>query len=192
MYPHHDQILCPSLHFKALKIVAFMAFFAVSAAAVGIGSQAAFTGNSWSTGTVTLRDNDTAKTLFSATNIAPGYTQSRCITVISDSPTATDLFMTGTGSGGELQAALKVTIEEGTGTQTGCGDFASTGVAQAAVSLTDFEDGTTSIPLALGQLDAAGGSKTFKLTVERPADQNSPDLQNKLVTYDFLWFNQVA
>lgn len=192
------KLFAKLLTFKALKTTAFMALFAVSAFAVSAGSEAAFTGqtdntgNSWTTGSVTLRDNDLGNSLFTATGIVPGYTQSSCIVVISDSAATTSLFMTGAGTsgGGLLQDTLNVTVEAGTGAQAGCGDFVPGSVVQSTESLTAFQDGTTTTPLALGQLAAGGGSKTFRITVALPSDQNSPDLQNKLVSYDFLWFNQ--
>ena len=59
----------------------------VSAALVWQASYAAFTAttstptNNWSTGSVTLTDNDSGAALFTATNLGGGTTGSRCITV---------------------------------------------------------------------------------------------------------------
>jgi hypothetical protein len=128
--------------------------------------------------------------LFTAFNVAPGYTESRCILVISDSSKITDLFAQGTGTGGPLQDALTVKVETGDGISQNCTDFANGVTVQPAISLTDFETATAATPLALGQLAAQGGSKNFRITVSLPVDVDPAGLQSESASFDFLWFNQ--
>lgn len=190
------QITKRVFSFKALKVTAFMAFFAIMAAFVVAGSEAAFNGstdnkgNSWSTGSVSLRDNDLETTLFNASNVQPGYTESRCILVTSDSSMNTNLFAQGTGLSGALQDALTVKVETGDGISKSCGDFANGVTVQPDISLTGFATATAATPLALGQLDAMGGKKNFRITVSLPADVDTTGLQGKSASFDFLWFNQ--
>lgn len=88
-------------------------------------SRAAFTdttdnsGNSWSAGTVVL-DSAPVTALFTATGVAPGYTQTECIDVIYTGTlpsTAKLTSITGSGDAG-LQANLDVTIDRWSG--AGC------------------------------------------------------------------------
>lgn len=110
---------------KAAAWAAVPLTLAGSAALVWQASTAAFSGttangsNSWSTGTVSLSDDDASSAMFSATGLRGGNTGNRCITVTygGSVTSAVKLYASSTGS---LAPYLNLTVEEGTG-----GSFAS-------------------------------------------------------------------
>ena len=107
-------------------VVAWVFAFGVSLVVVSVlvvtSSIAAFgdttdnTGNSFSTGTVTLTDDDVGA-LFTVTNLIPGQSVQDCITVtysgsIAD-PSAVRIYSGGYTDSGDLDTHLDITIDEG-------------------------------------------------------------------------------
>lgn len=74
---------------RIAKLAVIPAALAVSGLIVATSSYSAFSattdnaGNSWATGTVALTDDDKGAALFEATNLKPGATGTKCITVTS-------------------------------------------------------------------------------------------------------------
>jgi hypothetical protein len=72
--------------FAVLVATLFLGLMA-SGAMVWRGSEAVFSantsngGNTWTSGTLSLADNDASAVLFAATNMVPGKTETKCITV---------------------------------------------------------------------------------------------------------------
>jgi hypothetical protein len=132
---------------------------ASSAVMVWHASYAAFSASTanpasgWAAGTVVLADDDADTALFTATGLAPGGTDSRCIAVTSTGslPSAVRLYGTGYASSNNLAAHLSVTISQGSGggagsctgfTPLGSGATVYTGtVAGFAATATDYATG---------------------------------------------------
>lgn len=87
------------------------------------------TGNTFSTGTVTLTDNDAGTAMLGLTNAKPGDTDTSCIQVsyTGSLPSTVRLYGTTTGSG--LDPYLNLTVTRGTGsTFDDCSAFAADAV----------------------------------------------------------------
>ena len=112
---------------RAQKI---MAAAATPVALVALGgmvyqaSYAAFTGqtrnsgNEWATGSVKLTDDDNGAARFRVTNMLPGDTQTKCITVTADASvpsTVKGYAINPVTSTAKLEDRVKVTIESGNG-----------------------------------------------------------------------------
>lgn len=115
---------------RALRIAAWAAMPAAllgSAAIVGTASYSAFTastansGDSWSAGTVQLADDDSGTAMFSATNLKPGSTGTKCIAVTSAGslPSAVKLYATGASTTNALASYVDLAITQGTGGSSG-------------------------------------------------------------------------
>ncbi len=112
---------------RASKVVSYAAVpVAVLLAGVFVwqGSQAAFTdttrnsGNAWSSGSVTLSDDDSGQAAFTANNILPGDTGTKCIVVTSNStnPGEVRTYVENLTTGGKgLADYLLIDVETGTG-----------------------------------------------------------------------------
>src|SRR3712207_3006008 len=76
---------------------------ALSAAMVWQASYPAFSattenpGNTWTSGSLTLGDNDSGRALFSAEDLVPGDTETRCIAVTSTASAPSSVTLYGTG-----------------------------------------------------------------------------------------------
>ena len=87
------------------------------------GTTAAFTSttpsgnNSWSTGTVTLSDDDGGSALFTASGLVPGSSGSNCITVTYTGtvPTTVRLYASASSDASSVASYLDLTIQEGNG-----------------------------------------------------------------------------
>jgi hypothetical protein len=127
-------------------VVATPIAIVAAAAMVWQSSYAAFSGttrnsgNNWSTGAVALTDDDAGSARFQATNMVPGATESKCITVTATSSVAgvvkgytVNPVLAPSG----LQDHVVVGMEYGTGGGFGsCTGFVSTGTVFPAASLT--------------------------------------------------------
>lgn len=176
---------------------------AVSFALVGIlvltASRAAFTdttdsvGSALAAGTVALSDDDAGSALFAVSNMAPGDTVTRCITVTYGGS------ITGTGpvrlySGGYTDSAslgshLNLTIEEGTGAGFGdCAGFASNGTLFSGV-LAAFDAAHGDYATGTGGWQPASSpeSKSYRITVQ--LDGATPNSQQgaSVAGLTFVW-----
>ena len=126
-------------------------------------------GNSWSTGSVALSDDDAGAARFQATNLTPGSTETKCIKVTA---TATvpgvvkGYAVNPVPSAQGLESRIKVTVAEGTG-----GDFAScTGFAPSSTLITDMPLSTlatfNSYTNGMGNWPVTAGtqSRTYQVT----------------------------
>jgi hypothetical protein len=146
-----------------------------AAALVWQSSYAAFTGttrnsgNNWSTGSVALTDDDAGAARFQASNIVPGATDSKCITVTANATVpgvVKGYVVNPVPSPSGLQDHIKVSVDYGTGGSFGsCTGFVSTGPTVVSSSLTDlalfstYANGTGDWPVAAGTQ-----SRTYKIT----------------------------
>lgn len=83
-------------------------------------------GNSFSTGSITLTDNDAGSALFNVSGATPGATATRCIkvTYASTGSVNASVKLYGTTGGTGLDQYLDVAITRGTGDAADCSDFA--------------------------------------------------------------------
>lgn len=107
-------------------------------------SAAAFTaqtqnvGNSWSSGSVTLTDDDNGVAAFQITNVTPGATGSNCLLVTSHStlPGVVKTYVARLGASG-LQDYIIITMDSGTGGSfANCVGFVPDGPPADTASLT--------------------------------------------------------
>ena len=120
--------------------------------------------NNWTAGAVSLSDDDTGSAMFTASDLKPGDTGSRCIVVTygGSVASAVKLYASKTGTLGQY---LDLTVQEGTGgsyaTGNPCSSFTSTGTLYTgtvdgfAASSTNFASGVgTFAPTSNGQTKA--------------------------------------
>lgn len=154
-------------------------------------------GNSWATGQISLTDDDgggVASAMFDVTNMVPGDSVTKCITVTytgAADPSAVKLYTAITDGG--LGDHLDVTIAEGDGGgYADCTGFSATATLKNAVTLNslaahaDYGTGTgTWDPTATGQ------SKTYRFVVTLGSD--TPDsVQGADAQATFTWETTTA
>lgn len=167
------------------------------------GSQAAFTastrnaGNSWSTGNVTLTDDDLGAAAFTVENIVPGQTGQKCIVVTSQSNVAgevrayTQNLVTSKG----LENRIFFDLDQGTGGSfNDCTGFTPTANTVPELPLStlstvnrDFATGgaswdTTGTP---GETQSYRGTWRFDTTNLSQDEVNA--LQGARVSIDLVW-----
>jgi hypothetical protein len=120
--------------------------------------------NNWTTGTVSLSDDDSAGAMFTATALKPGSTGTKCILVTSSGSLASAVKLYATGLTGTLGTDIDLVVEEGTpGNFSSCSTFSgstlySGTVAGFAAASTGFANGVSSwTPTGSGS-----ESKTFR------------------------------
>lgn len=185
---------------KLQATAAVAAFLLVSALVLHV-SDAAFStttanaGNTWSSGSVALSDNDgggASSMMFNVTDMVPGQTETRCINVTytgSVDPGAVRVYASVSDTG--LAQYLDVTIKEGsadTGTFPTCSDFtpASTIVNNVALSnvATTYADYAT----GAGTWDPAAGTHSRGYQVVVTFNASAPtSSQGKGATATLTW-----
>jgi hypothetical protein len=181
---------------RSIRIAGFVAIPAalvVAGAVVGGASYSAFSAttvnptNNWSAGTVALSDNDQNTALFSASNLAPGATATKDITVTSTGSLASvvKLYSTDAATTKDLAKYVDLTIAEGTGTGasfTGSNVYTGT-LADFGAAHTDYANAVT------GWTTAAGGSadaRTFEISYTLDA-QVPNTAQGGTAALGFTW-----
>jgi hypothetical protein len=137
--------------------------------------------SNWSSGTVSLADDDSNAALFSASNLKPGSTGSKCIVVTSSGSLASSvkLYATNAATTKALASSINLNITQGAG-----GSFGScTGFTAAASNPTVFTGtvdalGSTATSYATGvgtwtPSGTANESRTYKVDYTLAA--NAPD-----------------
>ncbi len=107
----------------------------------------------WSSGTVSLSDDDTGTAMFNATNLKPGATGTKCIAVTSTGSLASTVKLYGTSyaTTKALGSSLNLTVEEGTGATFGsCTGFTPIASGSQVFSGTLDSFGTTKTSFATG------------------------------------------
>lgn len=132
----------------------------LSGATVGTASYAAFSAttvspsSNWASGTVALSDDDSSTALFSATNLQPGATGSKCIAVTSTGSLASAVKLYGTGATttNALSSYITLTVTQGTGGTFagGCAGFTPLGSGSSVYTGTLANFGTTATGYATG------------------------------------------
>jgi hypothetical protein len=116
---------------RRFVVIALAGGIAASGTMVWTASTAAFTGstvnpgNSWTTGTVTLTDDDSNAAMFAVTGLVPGAAAvAKCIRVnyTGNVAAAVRLYRTASTDVGATAQYINITIQEGTGTAQHDGD----------------------------------------------------------------------
>lgn len=151
----------------------------VSAALVWQASYAAFTAqttnptNNWTTGSVTLSDDDTNTAMFNASLLKGGSTGEKCIVVTygGNLTSSVKLFGTGFTQQNSVGNYIDITVEQGTGTATfagGCSTFTvDTGAANSySGTLSNFASTYTNSATGFGTWAPTGSTQTrvYKIT----------------------------
>jgi hypothetical protein len=150
--------------------------------------------SNWSSGTVALSDDDTNTALFTASNLKPGATGTKCIAVTSTGSLASTVKLYGTGAAttNALSTYVNLTITQGTGGTFGsCTGFTPLGTGSSVFSgtLAGFASSATAFASGLGTWAPTGtGSETrvFQLVYTLdPAVPNSA--QAGTAALGFTW-----
>jgi len=167
------------------------------------GSYAAFTGqtrnsgNDWSTGTVALTDDDHGSARFQVSNMAPGDTDTKCITVTANAtvPGVVRAYAVNpTLSSSTLADHIFLTVQDGTGGSfASCDGFTALETEVSNIPLSSF---VQSNDFASGQngwnVSGTGSeSRTFRITwafdTTGMTQTEVDDLQGKHVGFDVQW-----
>ena len=146
--------------------------------------------DSWTTGTVFLRDDDGGAALFTAEKLRPGSTGSRCLVVTSDGslPGTVKLYAKDLTGPALLTQNIHVDVAQGSGgTAADCTGF----VADAAAPV--FSSTLATLPTGYGTGGAAwtltgtpGEQRTYRITYR--VDPNTPnDTQATRASTTFVW-----
>lgn len=187
---------------RVATVVATPVAILAASALIWQSSYAAFTsttrnsGNDWATGSVALTDDDAGSARFQVTNMTPGDTQTKCISVTattSGSGTVKGYAVNPVTSAQGLEDHIMVQVNEGTGGGFGsCDNFVSAGEVIPTMSLTtlatfdSYEDGAGGWAVTAGT-----HSRTYQVTWTFDTtglSQNEVDqLQGAHTGIDFQW-----
>lgn len=187
-------------HARLFGIVAVLAGVLGSAGAVWQASYSAFSsttvnpGNNWSAGTVALSDDDNNTALFTATNLKPGSTGTKCIAVTSTGSLASTVKLYGTNSSttNALSSSLNLTITQGTGGGFGsCTGYSplATGSSVYSGTVAGFASSATSFATGLGSWAPTGtASETRVFQFTYTLDAAAPNtVQGGTAAIGFTW-----
>jgi hypothetical protein len=181
-------------------VAAVLAGLVVSGGVVWQASYSAFSATStnptsnWSSGTVALSDDDSNTALFTASNLKPGATGTKCIAVTSTGslPSTVKLYGTSSATTNALSTYVNLTITQGTGGSFGsCTGFTPLGTGSSVFSgtLAGFASSATGFANGVGTWAPTGsGSETrvFQLVYTLdPAVPNSA--QAGTAALGFTW-----
>lgn len=189
-----------------LKWATIPAALGISAIIVAQSSYAAFSAttsnptNNWSAGTVALSDDDSNTAMFTATNLKPGSTGTKCIVVTSSGslPSQVKLYGTSPTTTNALAGSINLTVVQGTGGSFGGGCTGFTPLAtNSAVyggtlaafgsSATNFASGLPSSSAATwSPTGAASESRTYQFTYTVDANATN-GIQGGTAAIGFTW-----
>jgi hypothetical protein len=150
--------------------------------------------NNWSAGTVALSDDDSNTAMFTASNLKPGATGTKCIAVTSTGSLASTVKLYGTSyaTTNGLAANINLKVEEGTGaTSSSCTGFTG-GTTLYDGAMSTF--GTTRTSFATGVSSWAptgSGSETKAYRITYALSSSTPDTaQGGTAALGFTWESQ--
>lgn len=181
----------------AIASLALVSLLVLEVSSAAFVANTTNTGNSWTTGQVSLTDDDGGPTsgvaMFDVTGMLPGQSAERCIQVTytgSSDPQPVKLYASGTDSG--LGQYLDVTVTEGSGsTFPNCGTTFVADTAPGAQIVNSTLDAFKADTAGTGIWDpsatgATGESRTYKFVVTLNA--NTPDTaQGASAAATFTW-----
>jgi hypothetical protein len=150
-----------------VSLVAIPAALAVSGLVVAQSSYSAYSAttvdptSNWATVPVALTDDDANTAAFTASNLKPGSTGSRCIVVSSTGslPSSVKLYATGPTSTKNLAANINLNVTQGTGGSFGsCSGYTplASGSSVYSGTLADLGTNATSYATGVGSWTPAG------------------------------------
>jgi hypothetical protein len=150
--------------------------------------------SNWATGTVALADDDSNTAMFTAPNLKPGATGTKCIAVTSTGslPATVKLYGTSYSTTNALATYLNLKVEEGTGATTGsCAGFTGASTAYDG-TLAAFGTSKTSFATGVGTWAPTGsGTETKSYRVTYTLSASTPDsAQGGAVTLGLTWESQ--
>ena len=183
---NHSSRKRPGLGILAGAVLLTGAFI-VTASIAAFSDTTDNTGNTWSTGTVILEDNDLGAAMFTVLDMAPLDVVTNCIVVTYEGTLLpADVVLYGVAGGSGLDAYLDLVIDEGTGAAFGnCSGFSFasnifTGTLTSfAATHTNFGNGA-----GIWVPSANPESKTYKFTVTLQDDNAAQTLG---ATATFTW-----
>ena len=183
---NHSSRKRPGLGILAGAVLLTGAFI-VTASIAAFSDTTDNTGNTWSTGTVILEDNDLGAAMFTVTGMKPLDVVEKCIVVTyKGTLLPADVLLYGVSGGSGLDAYLDLVIDEGTGAAFGnCSGFSFTSniftgtLTSFAATHTNFGDGA-----GIWSPSANPESKTYRFTVTLQDDNAAQTLD---ATATFTW-----
>ncbi|GAB2595018.1 hypothetical protein [Microlunatus antarcticus] len=154
--------------------------------------------SNWATGTVALADDDNNTAAFTATNLKPGSTGTRCIVVSSTGslPSSVKLYGTGAATTKALASDINLTITQGTGGSFGsCTGYTpltsgssvySGTLAGFGTTATAFNNGVGTWNTAGVATGAAAETRTYQLTYSVKTETTN-DTQGGTAAIGFTW-----
>ncbi|GAA3347031.1 hypothetical protein GCM10020358_60280 [Amorphoplanes nipponensis] len=167
---------------------------AVSSGVMWQASNAAFTAqtgnsaNSWDAGTVALSDDDSGTAMFAATDLRPGSTGEKCITVTYSGSLSASVRMYGSAVSGALAPYVDLVIEEGTGGGSGsCAGFTPSGTAFTG-TLAAFGSTATDFASGAGSFAPSGPAEATTYHISYTVNAATPDsVQGASAAAAFTW-----
>jgi hypothetical protein len=185
-----------------VSLVAIPAALAVSGLVVAQSSYSAYSAttvnptSNWATGTVALTDDDANTAAFTASNLKPGATGSRCIVVSSTGtlPAAVKLYGTAAATTKALASSINLSVTQGTGGSFGsCTGYTplASGSSVYTGTLADFGANATSFATGVGSWNTAGvatgaETRTYQLTYTVNPNATN-DTQGGTAALGFTW-----
>ena len=150
--------------------------------------------NNWTAGTVALSDDDTNTAMFTATNLKPGSTGTKCIAVTSTGSLASTVKLYGTSysTTNGLGSNINLTVEEGTGaTFSSCAGFTASSTIFSG-TLASFGTTKTSFATGVGTWAPTGAaSETKSYRIVYTLSSSTPDTaQGGTAAMGFTWESQ--
>lgn len=185
---------------KIVALAAVPAALLLSGLVVGQASYSAYSAttvnptNNWTTGTVALADDDTNTAAFTAQNLKPGSTGTKCITVTSTGTLASQvkLYATTPTTTKNLASYINLTITQGTGGSFGsCTGFTAlaTGSSVYTGTLDNLGATATGYATGLGTWNPTGtGTETRTYQITYTVNPAAPDsTQNGTAALGLTW-----
>ena len=187
-----------------VSLIAVPAALAASGLVVAQSSYSAYSAttvnptSNWATGTVALTDDDNNTAAFTASNLKPGSTGSRCIVVSSTGslPSAVKLYGTGATTTKALASDINLTVTQGTGGSFGSctGDTPLTsGASVFTGTLAGFGSTATSFSTGVGTWNTAGvasgaaaETRTYQISYSVRTETTN-DTQGGTAAIGFTW-----
>lgn len=186
---------------RRLVLMATILGVLLSGALVLTTSRAAFvaqtdnSANSFGAGDVELVDDDSGAAMFNVPNMAPNDPAVEACIEVSYVGSVTDpgevrLYSGGFNETGTLASELDMAVEIGTGGDfSGCAGFTPTSTIFTTDTLASFDTSHVDYGNALVAWDPASTpeSRTFRFTVDLPADADSGVQGDEVTDLEFVW-----
>jgi hypothetical protein len=146
--------------------------------------------NNWSAGTVALSDDDSNTALFTASNLKPGATGTKCIAVTSTGSLASTVKLYGTSydTSNGLAANINLKVEEGTGATTASCTGFTAGSTLYDGAMSTFGTTKTSFATGVSSWAPAGGTATKSYRITYALSPSTPDsAQGGTAALGFTW-----